>query len=69
MSSNLKSYFSPRLFSIDLNIEYEDSNLNVFDNIINNDNSEIEKCYDSDMINVNLPDEIIDKKRKTLTLF
>ena len=42
MSSNLKSYLSPILFSMDLNIEYEESNLDVFDSIINNDNSEIE---------------------------
>ena len=69
MSSNLKSYLSPRLFSMNSYIDNDESNLNVFDNIINNDNSEIEKCYDSDMINVNSPDEIIDKKRKTLTLF
>ena len=60
MSSNLKSYLSPRLFSMDSYIDNDESNLDVFDNIINNDNSEIEKCYDTDMINVNIPDEIID---------
>ena len=38
MSSNLKSSLSPRLFSMDLNIEYKESNLDVFDNIINKDN-------------------------------
>ena len=60
MSSNLKSYSSPRLFSMDLNIDNNESNLDIFDNNIINDNSEIEKCYDSDMINFNHPDEIID---------
>ena len=60
MSSNLKSYFSPILFSMDLNIYNDESNLDIFNNNIINDNSEIEKCFDSDMINVNIPDEIID---------
>ena len=40
MSSNLKSYSSPRLFSIDLNIDNDESNLDIFDNNISNDNSE-----------------------------
>ena len=60
MSSNLKSYLSPRLFSMDLNIDKDKSNLDIFDNNIINDNSEVGKCFDSDMMNVNHPDEIID---------
>ena len=48
------------LFSMDLNIDNDESNLDIFDNNIINDNSGIEKCFDSDMRNVNLPNEIID---------
>ena len=60
MSSNLKSYLLPRLFSMGLNIDNDESNLDIFDNTIINDNSEVELFFDSDMINVNHPDEIID---------
>ena len=42
MSSNLKSYLSPILFSMDLNIDNDESNLDIFDNNIINDNSEMD---------------------------
>ena len=32
ISSNLRSYLSPRLFSMDLNIDSDESNLEIFDN-------------------------------------
>ena len=40
MSSKLRSYSSPRLFSIDLNIDSDESNFDFFDNNIINDYSE-----------------------------
>ena len=60
MSSNLRSYSSHRLFSMDLNIDSDESNLDIFDNNIINDYSEKENWFDSDMINADHPDEIID---------
>ena len=59
MSSNLRSYSSPRLFSMDLNIDSDESNFDIFDNNIINDYSEIENCFDLDMINADNPNEII----------
>ena len=32
ISSNLRSYLSPRLFSMDLNIDSDEYNLEIFDN-------------------------------------
>ena len=40
ISSNLRSYLSPRLFSMDLNIDSDESNFDIFDNNIINDYSE-----------------------------
>ena len=60
MSSNLRSYLSPILFSMDLNIDSDESNFDIFDNNIINDYSETEYCFDLDMINTDHPDEIVD---------
>ena len=60
MSSNLRSYSSPRLLSMDLNIDSDESNFDIFDNKIINDYSETEYCFDLDMINADHPDEILD---------
>ena len=40
MYFNIRSYSSPRLFSIDLNIDSDESNFDIFDNNIINDYSE-----------------------------
>ena len=42
ISSNLRSYSSPILFSIDLNIDSDESNFNTFDNNSINDYLETE---------------------------
>ena len=60
MSSNLKSYSSPRLFSIDLNIDSDESNFDIFDNNNIKDYPETENCFNLDMINTNHPDDIVD---------
>ena len=51
MSSNLRSYSSPRLFSMYLNIDSNESNFDIFDNSIINDYSK-NIFFDSDMINI-----------------
>ena len=60
MSSNLRSYSSPRIFSTDLNIDSDETNFDIFDNNIINNYSDKENGFDSDMINADNPDEIID---------
>ena len=45
---------------MDLNIDSDESNLDIFDNNIINDYSEKETIFDSDMINADHPDEIFD---------
>ena len=59
MSSNLRSYLSPRLFSMDLNIDNDESNFDIFDNNSTNDYSEIENCFDVDMTNADHPDKLL----------
>ena len=60
MSSKLRSYSSPRLFSMDLNIDSNESNFDIFDNNIINDYSETDNCFDLDMINADHSGEIVD---------
>ena len=60
MSLNLRFYSSPRLFSMDLNIDSDESNFDIFDNNIINDYSEEENCFDSHMMNADYSDEIVD---------
>ena len=60
ISSNQRHFSSPRLFSMDLNIDSDESNFDIFDNNIINDYSETEKCFDLDMINADHPNEIVD---------
>ena len=60
MSSNLRSYSSPGIFSTDLNIDSDETNFDIFDNNIINNYSDKENGFDSDMINADHPDEIVD---------
>ena len=60
MSSNLSSYSSPILFSMDLNINSNESNFDIFDNNSINNYSQTENYFNVDMINADHLDEIVD---------
>ena len=45
---------------MDLNSDSDESDFDMFDDNIINDYSETENCFDLDMINADLPDEIVD---------
>ena len=60
MSSNLSSYSSPILFSMDLNINSNESNFDIFDNNNIDNYSQTENYFNVDMINADHLDEIVD---------
>ena len=60
MSSNHRCYVSPRIFSMDLSIDSDESNLDIFDDNTTNDYPVSENMFDEDMINTDNPGEIVD---------
>ena len=59
--SNYGSISSPKIYKFDCWLDYDEDNFEIFDNNYHNDDPEIECTFDDNLVNIEHPDEYVER--------
>ena len=59
--SNYGPFSSPKIYTFDCWLDYDEDNFEIFDNNYHNDDPEIECTFDDNLVNIEHPDEYVER--------